>query len=704
MAEGGEGAVTRRGSLGVLYGTEMRMVLRDRRTVLATIVLPLLVMPAMLFFTHWEKTRREERSRDVVHLYAVDPSAVGARSWIDVTRARLDAPGGKGNPAGLKLREVEAQGGARSLERGDIHFYVREESGRSGAEAGSGGASGPAPSPVREEALPGVPHVVIVYRADRPSSARGAAAFREALAGTRRDHRQLLLSERGLQLKPSWPYRVAEADVSTEGEAAGLLLGRGLTALLLLVVLSAGAVVATDSLAGEKERGTLETVLTTAAGRGEIVAAKHLAILTVALAVTVLQTASFLVSVGFRLVPLPAGLAAAFPPSVAGLVLVLVLPVASLAAAALLLVSGFAASYREAQLAFVPLFLLGLVPALAPFLPGLPLRSAILVVPVANVAVAVKELLVGSRDWLSMGIAWLVTAAAALLVGRAAVRALSEERLVVPPARDGAQALAGPERFAAHLPRWFAVMWAAVLLSALNRGAGDARGELLFNLLVVFLAVPALILRAYRLDVREALALRMPRGAVWLAVAVGAPAGFLSGLAVYRCASALVPVPPALLERFGQALLPEGVPFWQTVLLLALLPAFSEEIVFRGLLLYGLRRLHPALLALTGAAVFALFHLSLFRLAPAAFVGLLLAALTLLTGSLFPAMAWHALNNACALLLARAGVSGLDLAPGLVAAGPPLLALAFWIVWRNRTPDPQLKPWRRPPEGKGRKA
>ena len=685
------------GALGTLYRAEMRSVLRDRRTVVATIVLPLLVMPVILLSTHWMEGRREIGSKERMYLYAVDASVAAGRKWVDATRARLDAPGGKGNPAGLRVRQVETDDPLRSLQRGEVHFVLGGE----GPDAGSGLQEGVAPAGERtrgrlaEARVEGAPHLVIRYRADRGASAWGAAAFRDALAAMRRQHRLELFRERGAGLRAEEAVRVIESDVSTAGEAAGLAIGRGLTAILLLFVLSAGAVVATDSIAGEKERGTLETLLTTAASRGEVVAAKHLAILTVALAVTLIQTASFLIYVGLRLVPVPAGLPAAVPPAVAGILFVLYVPVAALASAVLLLVSGYARSYKEAQLYFVPVFLLGLVPALAPFLPGLPLRSAILLVPVANVAVAVKEVLVGSRDWVPMAAAFLVTAAAAVLVTRAAARVLSEERLVAPAARLLPAGSRGAALFEVHVARWFAVMWAATLAAALG-GGGDVRRELLFNLLVVFGAVPAVILRAYRLDVRSALALRLPKPAVWLAVVVGAPAGLLTGLAVFRLASVVLPVPPSLLEAFGQAILPADVPFWQMAALLTLLPAVFEEITFRGLFLHGLRRLHPALLAVTVAGVFGLFHFALFRLLPTFFVGLLLTVLTMLTGSIFPAMAWHALNNAASLLLAREAGSPLDLDARLLWAGPVLLALALWVVWRNRTPYPGLRPWRRP--------
>ncbi len=127
---------------------------------------------------------------------------------------------------------------------------------------------------------------------------------------------------------------------------------------------------ATDSLAGEKERGTLETLLTTAAGRTEIVTAKLLAVIIVALTTTVIQVGNLLVYVGFKIIPASAGFSAAIHPAATALVLVLFLPLAALAASGLLLVSGHARTYKEAQFMFLPVFLGGMVPALAAFLPG----------------------------------------------------------------------------------------------------------------------------------------------------------------------------------------------------------------------------------------------------------------------------------------------------------------------------------------------
>lgn len=82
--------------------------------------------------------------------------------------------------------------------------------------------------------------------------------------------------------------------------------------------------------------------------------------------------------------------------------------------------------------------------------------------------------------------------------------------------------------------------------------------------------------------------------------------------------------------------------------------------------------------------MFGLFHVSLFRVFPTAFLGVILAVVTMLTGSIFPAMAWHALSNGSALVANHYGVALGLLPAGGYAAEAAILTLAFWILWRTR--------------------
>jgi hypothetical protein len=67
------------------------------------------------------------------------------------------------------------------------------------------------------------------------------------------------------------------------------------------------------------------------------------------------------------------------------------------------------------------------------------------------------------------------------------------------------------------------------------------------------------------------------------------------------------------------------------------------------------------------------------------------AAVTLLTGSIFPAMLWHCLSNAAGILTFKLQIPETELTPACYFSGVGLLAVSFWIFWRNRTPYPGLR-------------
>ncbi len=658
----------RRGAVATLLGHELRNLMRDRRTVLISLVAPLLVTPVVLFLSQGMELRRQQRRDDRVYRYAVQGSqAEAARERI---AAALALSPSEELPA-LELVEDRFDDPGAALRLKLLDFYVDAR-------------------PLAE----GVPLLRLMFKADRDSSRTGARRLRDRLERWRDLQRETLLIEAGYQSQPGELLRVEALDRAAPGRAGGAWLGSFLTLLVLVLVLTGGAVVATDSLAGEKERGTLETLLTSAVGRGEIAAAKLLAILIVALTITAVQVGNLLVYLRLDLFALPAELRLAITPLDALLVLVLLLPVATLAAALLLLLSARASTYKEAQLLFVPLFLLGILPALASLLPGLSLRSVVVLVPVAGTSVAVREVLAGRPDALFLLLCLASNLAAAAWALRAAVRALADERLLLPGAGDLA-GLDGPRLFERRVLVWFAVMAAVLLLVALNSGASGGLGlQLFFNLIVLFGGGSLLMLRRYRLDVDAALAWRAPHPAVWLAVLIGVPSVQLLAVGVFKLSGFFLPVPVEALERFGEALLPGELPTWQLLVLIALLPGFFEELAFRGLLLHGLRRrFHPVVLALVVGGIFGLFHVELFRLLPTAFLGVVLSAVVLLSGSIFPAMVWHGANNALAVLAERGGVDFSEPGASGYLLGLAGLAVTCWILVRTRRPYPDLRPF-----------
>jgi sodium transport system permease protein len=172
----------------------------------------------------------------------------------------------------------------------------------------------------------------------------------------------------------------------------------------------------------------------------------------------------------------------------------------------------------------------------------------------------------------------------------------------------------------------------------------------------------------------------------------GAGGFYLATALVEAAVERLAPLPPTLRSELERLIVPQAGarPLALDLVVLALAPAVCEELLFRGALLMSWRRaLHPALAATASALAFAAFHLSLYKLAPLAALGLLAAALALRARSVAPAMALHLVNNGLVVILVRAGRE-----PPSVATGPGLaclvasvaaIAAGWWLATPKRS-------------------
>jgi sodium transport system permease protein len=157
-----------------------------------------------------------------------------------------------------------------------------------------------------------------------------------------------------------------------------------------------------------------------------------------------------------------------------------------------------------------------------------------------------------------------------------------------------------------------------------------------------------------RVNLRETLRLR----AFTLLQGAGAVVMALSMLALVMGFSAVhdqfLPIPDAMKEGFGTFL--SGTDSWSglaaVLLAMALSPAICEEALFRGALLSGLRqRMRPLTAVLAVAVLFGVFHLSIYRFAPTALLGLAITYAVWRTNSIWIGVIIHFINNSLAILL-----------------------------------------------------
>ena len=679
----------------LIWTLEFRTLLRSRRTIVLSVILPILVMPLMLMATRFNSDLQERQQSSRVYRYAI------TGDWADPTRGLVES-------AALRLQsdpdselqtfqyeEISAPDPAESVRSGEIDFYLQTFSPESAdlewAQDGEEDPDSDATVPWLERRLDGVPGVRIGLPGNRATSAAGAGQMSELLEYGRRIELQRTLGSQGFELELANVLASSDVNVASDVQTSGLFIGRFLTLFLFILTLTGGSVVAMDIIAGEKERGTLETLLTTGAGRAEIVVAKQLVILTSALAITLLQIANLFVYTRLDILPLPDSFSFQLGLEAAAAMALTYLPFAVLIAGALLLVSAYAKSYKEAQLYFFPVYLIGMFPAMAGMMGEIPLRSAIAVIPLANVSVAVREILSGHTDWWLLAVVFVTNSVAAVWMLRHSTTLLGDERLI--SARqdqepDGPRGLAA---FRSHLWRWYGVMWAVLFVgAAVVPALSDFRLQALFNELVILAGGSILVLRVYKLNMRRALALRPVRLILWPVVLLLIGPLHLTAVVVNRFASTVFPVPQSYLEQLGEQFSFEGVPLWQIFVLFAVLPGICEEIAFRGPLLYGLRRrFSMPVLAVVVGLIFGFFHFSLFRIITTGVLGIAITAVALMTGSIFPGMVLHLGNNALALLLAHYEIPVDQLPVPVYGLGVGSALALLWVLYRNRTPYPE---------------
>nr|WP_136249789.1 ABC transporter permease [Ningiella ruwaisensis] len=202
------------------------------------------------------------------------------------------------------------------------------------------------------------------------------------------------------------PMVLEKVNVADKRESVGATIGGMIPYILFILCLQGAMLPAADIGAGEKERGTLETLLLSPISRTDIVLGKFLTIATagvVSALVTVLSMAVWGVI-------LAQGMAIEFVSSFIAsigtidvmLVFLMLVPIVSMFAAILLSLSIYARSYKEAQGYMTPLVFAVIVPVLIAAVPGIELKGIWAWVPLTNVALAIKELIKGTMDYVQL--------------------------------------------------------------------------------------------------------------------------------------------------------------------------------------------------------------------------------------------------------------------------------------------------------------
>ena len=587
----------------LVAGKELREALRDRRTLAVLILLPLVVYPLLtLLVAQVVDTREKERESE--------PSKVallGEGGRETELRAVLAA-----DP---KQFTVVVGGTRDDLDQGRLDALLGlDEKGTS--------------------------KLVIYFHASRDNS---------RLAEDR------LSSTVGKLMPPHCEPRFSlqRENLSPTQQVGGYLLSKALPLFVILMVLMGAFHPAIDVTAGERERGTLETLLVAPMLRTDLLLGKILAV-TVLATLTGVSNLGSMAATLLRILRM-AGPELSVPWGNALLMGLVILPAAFLFASLFVALGATARTHKEAQHLLLPVYFLTVAPALAGSMGNFPLTPAWALVPGLNLTLLARDLLAGGARLGPSLMVLLATVVHAALALRFGARFYDSERLVLSPPKyrptDPPRDPSMGDALALYAIAFFLFLYVFLPLQLRHLTLG-----LLASQWVGLLGLVAIYAKRSRRTLVDVLHFHRPAHSLaWVAALL---IGCSAWLWVGALSDWLVPTPKALLDELRKIIVPGngGRGLAMTLFLVALTPAVCEEALFRGPILRGLlSRLPPPSAMLVTGLLFGLLHLDPYRLLPTTILGILLSFLALASGSILPAMLAHLCNNAILVLLAHGG-------------------------------------------------
>ncbi len=638
-----------------IFRKELIEMLRDRRTLIASVVIPVVLYPVLL--VGFIRAAESEMTHLKGQCFVIEVSDEETQRQLnDIVRETHERSDGDHEPsANFDIRV------GRTLPANlgdDVQLLVAV-------------THAPQPSP-----MPPRLHITVRYKEVNIRSLTAMQQFSTLLDRYRREltRRSLgeILAARGAG---EWdvnlildPVAIETESAATERERGGWALGQIIPLILVMMIITGTIYPAIDLTAGERERGTLETLMTAPIPMLHLIMGKFLVVATIGMITALLNVASVGATMYFGGVAqlVTEQMTVAFPFSSLPIILACMIPFALLFAGVMLAVCSFARTFKEAQNYVMPVIVVALIPAFAAVLPTIRLEGALLVLPVGNMVLLTRELLQGTYTWTMVTVVVLSTtlyaaaavAAATRLFGQEAVlfadaasyRSMLQRRFFKPTPRPSpAQALL---LVALLFPMSFYAQ--SLLAGTSNDNFVDTLGWLaIIQFAGLFVALPVGLAFFLKIDVVETFQLRLPPARAWLAAV-------LLGLSAWVLASEFLWfqglfLPPSELTEQAFEQMDEQLreaPLALALLLLAVTPGVAEEMLFRGFALSGLREGTPKWSAIVVVSViFGVYHFTVDKIPLTALLGVLLAYTCWQSRSIFPGMLFHVLHNGLAVIL-----------------------------------------------------
>lgn len=604
-------------------------ILRDKKTLFMTVMLPIVLYPIMflLMGVIVGSTAKSMEEKALNIAFGTQPSEAIIRE--------IEAYGQENG----KLNIVATDDYKKDINEGRIDAYIESKT--------EGDTT----------------HYTIYINSSKSDGSEASNRFEEVIEACKHNEMVKRIKDNGLEEQYILePIAYSVEDIAENEQVMGSILGNVLPFVLIMGILLGAIYPSIDSMAGEKERGTLETLFTLPISNLELVMGKYLAVSLCALVSALLNILSVIFSIGLMIMSM--GEMEIFDNmqfDMGKMVLPLLISIICMGLFALVIsalsmcVCSLTKSFKEAQNAVTPLMLVAMLLSYSCMIPNLKLTILTASIPVVNVALLIKSVLTFNYNMglitivLASNIAFVMIAiwllaklfnSEEILFGSGKGFSFLEKRSnlkkgTLPTVSDG---------FIMYAFVMLVFLYICSYLQVRYKMIGLVLTEL------IIASIPILLSIYIKTDFKKVYSLNRLKitgiiGAICLWIGTYMITTLISNILVQWFPDGLEELAKAQYELMKENSL------WVNLLVIAVLPAICEETLFRGFLLSAFTNgKHPARGILLTGILFGIMHVSLIKFLPITILGIAIAYAVYKTKSIFAGMLIHFLNNGFAVV------------------------------------------------------
>ena len=460
------------------------------------------------------------------------------------------------------------------------------------------------------------------------------------------------------------PVVYSTIDLAKTEEVAGLLLGQILPLILIMGVLLGAIYPAIDSMAGEKERGTLETLFTLPISNLELVMGKYMAVSLCAIVTAILNVVSILMTLIYilstgnisgQLLSNNFNISALSGPLFITLICICLF--AMVVSAVSMCVCSLAKSFKDAQNYITPVMFLVLIPSYASMIPNLNLDRTTSIIPVVNISLLIKSVLSNNANLSLIALVFISNFAFVILSVILLSKLFNSEEILFGNNRNFSFLEKRSNIKKGTMPSVSdgVILYALGLVLLIYFGSYiqlklKMTGIVLTQVMII--SLPLLFAYYIKSDFKKVFSLKLPKIKHLFGAACLWFGTYLLAMVITNIIMYYFPQNQEIVEGLNNALFIKNN-LLLNLLIVAAMPAICEEIFFRGFILTSFKnnkKSYRGAIIFSGI-LFGLMHMDFIRVVPTSILGIAFAYAVCKTNSIGVSMFMHFLNNGFAVVV-----------------------------------------------------